>query len=451
MGIERVRALHSRTKRSAHRRWITVALGSGLALATVAVVPAGAATAAKAGAIQYTKNTVVIPTSTIKSQLISVSKDGATYTFKSKQGKLARVKVGSVMLLQDLAVRDVSKTSRSHGHFVVTTTPAAITDLIRNGKLSWNKSVDFAKGFGIGGSTVPPEASAPSRGEPSLAARFGMVPMAAGGITLKGKTKSYDYSVNFKSTGKQVAVTITISKDSPVEVEAKITGTLDNLKTAGNISINKGKLASTKMLANNLKGQFKLEYSAKPISQLGLNQSGGVKITLPAELVVPFFLGPVPLFLGVKVAFFVSAGFSSFDQELSGSYTLSYDGEGGFHTSSSGATSPAGVLKGLADIILKAANAVRTGPLSIVFGAQMPQLELGLGVKGLNVAGNVTLIGSTGIATQGAGCDTRQMEIEGVAGASASFFGFSSSFGSTTLFDKKIQASWPRGCGTFPN
>jgi hypothetical protein len=67
------------------------------------------------------------------------------------------------------------------------------------------------------------------------------------------------------------------------------------------------------------------------------------------------------------------------------------------------------------------------------------------------LAGNVTLIGSTGIATQGAGCDTRQMEIEGVAGASASFFGFSSSFGSTTLFDKKIQASWPRGCGTFPN
>ena len=128
--------------------------------------------------------------------------------------------------------------------------------------------------------------------------------------------------MNFKSAGSEVAVTITISKDSPVEVEAKITGTLGNLKTAGNISINKGKLASTKMLANNLKGQFKLEYSAKPISQFGLGQAGGIKITLPAELVVPFFVGPVPLFLGVKVAFFASAGFSSFDQELSGSYTL---------------------------------------------------------------------------------------------------------------------------------
>ena len=73
--------------------------------------------------------------------------------------------------------------------------------------------------------------------------------------------------------------------------------------------------------------------------------------------------------------------------------------QGGFSASSSGATSPAGVLKGLADIILKAANAVRSGPLSFIFGAQMPQLELGLGVKGLNVAGYVTLVGSTGIAT----------------------------------------------------
>jgi RNase P/RNase MRP subunit p29 len=449
MGNERARALQSRSRRSARRRWISVALASGLALATAAVVPdAGAATAAKSGNIQYTKNTVVIPTATIKSQLMSVSKDGATYTFKSKQGKLAKLKAGSVMLLQDLAVRDVSKTTRSHSHFVVKTKPAEITDLIRNGKLSWNKSVDFSKGFGIGGSAVPPEPSAPSQVASSIPARFGMVPMAAGGITLKGKTKSYDYSVNFKSAGKEVAVTITISKDSPVEVEAKITGTLGNLKTAGNISINKGKLSSAKMLANNLNGEFKLEYSAKPISGFSLGDvAGGVKITLPAELVVPFFVGPVPLFLGVKVAFFAVAGFNSFDQEVSGSYTLSYDGQGGFHTSSSGATSPAGVLKGLADIILKAANAVRSGPLNFTFGAQMPQLELGLGVKGLNVAGYVTLAGTTGITTYGPGCDMRQMEITGSAGASASFFGFSSSFGSTTLFDKTIKASWPRGCG----
>jgi hypothetical protein len=151
------------------------------------------------------------------------------------------------------------------------------------------------------------------------------------------------------------------------------------------------------------------------------------------------------------VAFFASAGFSGFDQELSGSYTFSYDGEGGFSTSQSGATSGVGVLKGLGDIVLKAANAVKTGPISFVFGAQMPQIELGLGAKGLNVAGNITLVGSTGIATYGSGCDTRQMEVEGTAGAEANFFGFSADVGSATLFDKKIEAAYPAGCGVFPD
>jgi hypothetical protein len=457
MANDSARAIRPRTRRSP-RRWLACAIATGLALSSVAALPdAGAATAAKPAKIQYTTKTVLIPTATIKSQLISVSSDGATYTFKSKQGALAKLKAGKVMLLQHLAVRDVSKTTRSHGRFIVHTKPAEITDLIANGTLSWNTPIDFSKGFAIGGSAVPAENiarpdAARAGAAPSIPARFGMVPMAGGGgITLKGKTKSYGYSVNFKKSGRAVAVTITISKSSPVEVEAKITGTLNNLTSAGKISINKGKLVSAKMLANNLSGDFKLSYSAKPITAFGLGQAGGIKITLPAELAVPFFIGPVPLFLGIKVAFFASAGFSNFDQELSGSYTLSYDGQGGFSTSSSGATSGAGVLKGIGDIILGAANAVRTGPLSFVFGAQMPQIELGLGVKGLNVAGNITLIGSSGIATYGSGCDTRQMEVEGVAGADASFFGFSSNLASATLFDKKINAAWPKGCGTFPN
>jgi hypothetical protein len=82
--------------------------------------------------------------------------------------------------------------------------------------------------------------------------------------------------------------------------------------------------------------------------------------------------------------------------------------------------------------------------------AQMPQLELGMGVKGFNVAGNVTLVGTTQIATFGAGCDTRKMRILGTSGAKASFFGLSSTLLSQTLFDKTIQAAYPTGCGVAP-
>jgi hypothetical protein len=284
----------------------------------------------------------------------------------------------------------------------------------------------------------------------SLAAQLGLVPMRSGGITFKGKTHSYDYSIKFTPGKSSLAVKITITKESPVEVEATITGTLNNLKTAGSISVDHGSLHTAKLVANHLSGEFTLAYSAKPISGFGLGQAGGIKITLPGEIAVPFFIGPVPFYLGVKVAFFASAGFSAFDQELSGSYTLSYDGAGGFHTSSSGATSAAGALKGLGDILLKAANAVRTGPLSFVLGAQMPQLELGLGVKGLNVAGTVTLVASTEIVTTSATCDTRKMEVLGTAEAQANFFGFSADLASATLFDKTLNAAYPRHCGVAP-
>ena len=134
---------------------------------------------------------------------------------------------------------------------------------------------------------------------------------------------------------------------------------------------------------------------------------------------------------------------------MTGSYTIDYNGTGGFSTSSSGATDPLGVIQGLGKVVLNAANAVNTGPLSVIFGAQIPQLELGLGVKGLNVGGFVTLIADTGVVTYGGGCDTRGLQVQASAGAEAKFFGLSLNLVSATLFQKQISASYPSGCGVF--
>ena len=247
-----------------------------------------------------------------------------------------------------------------------------------------------------------------------------------------------------------MAVKIAITREKPIELEVSITGTLTSVRTAGSIGIKKSQLDRAQWAAKNVQGTFELAYTAKPISAFGLGQAGGIKVTLPVEVAVPFMVGAVPFYVGVKVAFFASAGFSGFDQELSGSYTLEYDGSGGFALSNSGATTTQGVLDGLGKIILGAAEAVASGPISFVFGAQLPQLELGVGTKGLNIAGHVTLVGQTGIATYGAGCDTRKYQILSTAGATAEFFGLSAALGTVTLFDKSYYASYPAGCGVFP-
>ncbi|MGC9963020.1 MAG: hypothetical protein ABSE47_14100 [Acidimicrobiales bacterium] len=429
------------------RRWWAVAT-AGIVVAGLAVAapPSGAARASRPDTkIQYTPATVVVTSATVKAQLLSVSSNGATYTFRSATGVLGRLAKGSVMLLQDLAVRDVTGVTHHSGHLVVATKAAAITDLIENGTLSWDEPVDFAHGVAIGGAAVPPEADV-ARGP--VTARLGLESIAHG-VTLKGKADTYSYAVTFKTVGKGVSVEITLSKSKPIDLSVTISGTLGGLATSGDIAVANRKLSAMKLADSGLAGSFTLAYEAKPISALGLGSAGGVKITIPAELTVPFDVGGVPMFLGIKVAFIASAGFSGYNQSLKGSYTISYNGHGGFSTSSSGATSATGVIKGLGKIVLDAANAVKSGPMSFLFGAQFPQIELGLGVKGLNVGAFVTLLGESGIAFINS-CDTREFLIEGTTGAEASFFGLSASLGSATLFSKTYQAAYPPGCGTFP-
>ena len=419
-----------------------LAIVVALATMVAALAGAGGGVAASAppveavrAAVTYTPATVRVPAATVKKQLLKVSDDGATYTFKKRAGVLTKLKPGKVMLLERHSVRTVTSAKVVKKRWVVQTTPAALTDVVEDGTLSWSSGVDWAKSFAVSGAGVPGTRTAARKN---------------GAVTLSGKVQGYGYSATYTPSKTGIAVKISITRATPVDLEVTITGTLTNLKTAGSITLNRGQLTDAQWLANNIAGKFELAYTAKPVSALGLGQAGGIKVTLPAEVAVPFMVGPLPFYVGIKVAFVASAGFSNFDQKLAGSYTLDYDGHGGFSVNGAGTTTAQGAIDGLGKILLDAGTAVATGPLSFTLGAQLPQLELGLGTKGLNVAGNVTLVGQTGIATYGAGCDTRKYQVIGTTGASAAFFGLSANLFSKTLFDKSYYASYPNGCGVFP-
>lgn len=451
---------------------LTFALGVGSQIGPVPAAtaqPVLSAAGTRAVGIQYTPQTVVVPAATVAADLRSVSPDGSTYTFASSTGALAKLKKGSVMLLQGTAVRLVTSVAAGPTGFVVGTAPASITDLLTNGAISWDTPIDFANAFAVQGPGVPLENAArapasvnyqgPSRPAAllgSVAPRFGLDALSAGGVTLKGKAGSYSYKIAFKPVGSAVSITITLSKSSPVEVSATVSGTLQNLITAGGIDVSQGHLGSAKMQINGLKGQFTLSYELKPLTAFGLGAAGGFKLTLPGEITVPFVIGGIPFFLGVKTAFYVTVGFSNKNQSISGSYTINYDGNAGFSTSASGATTGTGVVQGIGKVLLDRANAILSGPVSLVLGAQVPQIELGLGVKGLNVAGFVDLVADTAIQVGGnsgavgvtTGCDARELEVEATAGAEANFFGFSAASSSATLFSKTFVASYPPGCGT---
>lgn len=402
----------------------------------------------------------MVPAATVASSLRSVSGGGAIYTFSSHAGVLGELKAGSVMLLQGTTVRLVTSAVEQPAGFVVTTTPASITDLVSNGTLSWDTPVNFASALALQGSGVPTDGAR----QPGLAAgatrslesQFGLTALNSSGVTLKGKASGYSYSLEFKQEGTGVSLTFTLGRSSPVDLSVSITGTLQNFNTAGDIAVEHGSVASSKIAMNNLSGQFTLSYELKPLSSFGLGKAGGFVLKLPGELEVPFAIGGIPFFLGIKTAFFVSVGFSNKNQSISGSYNIGYNGDAGFSTSASGVSSGTGAIQGIGKVLLDQANAILSGPISLVLGAQIPQLELGLGIKGLNVAGFVDLVADTAIQVGGngggvgvsTGCDARVINVTSSAGAEANFFGFSASSSPVTLFSKNFQAAYPPGCGT---
>jgi len=455
----------ARTRSARYPRPLSIVVAV-LLTATLTVGNVGVVVAQDAG-IQYTPQTVVVPAATVASSLRSVSGGGSVYTFSSHAGVLGELKAGSVMLLQGTTVRLVTSTAQQPSGFVVTTTPASITDLISNGTLSWDSPVNFANALSLQGSGVPTDgarqpALARQHGSAAvpvarlLESQLGLVALNSSGVTLKGKASGYSYSLEFKQEGTAVSLTFTLSRSSPVDLTVSVTGTLQNFSTAGAIAVKHGSVASSKIAMNNLSGRFTLSYELKPLSSFGLGKNGGFVLKLPGELEVPFAIGGIPFFLGIKTAFFVSVGFSNKNQSISGSYTIDYNGDAGFSTSASGVSTGTGAIQGIGKVLLDQANAILSGPISLVLGAQIPQLELGLGIKGLNVAGFVDLVADTAIQVGGSGggvgvstgCDARVINVTSSAGAEANFFGFSASSSPVTLFSKNFQAAYPAGCGT---
>ena len=85
--------------------------------------------------VSYTPETVRVDESSWRASLKSVSSDGNVFVFDNSDAKLSSLHQGSIMFLENLAVRSVLSTATRDGHFVVNTDRAGITDLIQNGTI----------------------------------------------------------------------------------------------------------------------------------------------------------------------------------------------------------------------------------------------------------------------------------------------------------------------------
>ena len=266
-------------------------------------------------------------------------------------------------------------------------------------------------------------------------------------------------SCSFKQAGSAVSVSITLSKSSPVDVSASVTGTLQNFFTAGAITVKKSHLSSAKMKMVGLNGHFTLSYELKPLTAFGLGSAGGFKLTLPAGGQRTLRRRGDPLLRGGEDRVLRRRGVQQQEPVDKGQLHSELRRQRRLqHLERRRHERVRGVVQGIGKVLLDQANAILSGPITLVLGAQIPQLEVGIGVKGLNVAGFVDVVADTAIKVGGntpglgpstGGCDACDLKVLVTAGAKASFFGFSTNLvNPVTLFSKDFIASYPPACGT---
>ena len=142
--------------------------------------------------------TIEVPSSLLK----SVTAGGATYTFASASGPLAKVAVGKVVLVEGQDAIVVTSVKRSGGQPIVGATPASIGDVIESGQLKVSGPADMAQAVGVtdGTSGLSP-ALAPVLGSAAVVEGARQHPEAVltafPSYSYSGKTSSFSYSVTF--------------------------------------------------------------------------------------------------------------------------------------------------------------------------------------------------------------------------------------------------------------
>lgn len=387
----------------------------GSALAAAAAQSAGASASAPAVQIarglRYAPKTVVIPRNVVRANLIGIA-PGGVFKFKRAAGPLARLKVGSVMLLQGSAAGRVTALHVKHGHLIVKTHDAPLTTIVKSGSISFSGRPNLRQAF-VAPIDQPGAASASASAARFMSPGFPYVagPLAhsASGpaLSLQGGTGGpFGYSVTAEPTGPSslhLSGTLcygygSICANGPangISLEVSFDGNIDLSKVSGDVSLANGSINKLQAAFNGIKSNFKVDYT------FSRGPGGAGSLTFPAfhipvgiDVPIP---GPIPLFARVQLGLLLqvlskpgmnTVSHGAMTGQLAGSASVSDTG-GGSSASPSGASGSGAVSPGTQGL------GISPGVLGLVVATQI-KAGIAVGVTVANVLAYTDLVGSIG-------------------------------------------------------
>ena len=320
--------------------------------------------------------TKVIAEADAKGKLVGTDPSTGTYTFLPDAAAIAALQPGDVAVLSGVALLQVVSVDGTGGPVVLKATRAALTDAIDAGKVAWDVGFDFARpdrflNVDIGDGTY---AGALTRDPPGQVASA-----LTGALSYSGNLGGFDVSLKVSPDsvdGADIAFTVSRKGAGNSTFALKGTGTLRGFRVTGGVDLQAGTLKALNFATTDVEGDLTIEFGGV---ELG---TGDDAFAVPAKLILPFALGPIPAYATLGGVLEISATLGAQTTAIAKAH-IQFKGNVGV-ASDGKSFSPRGSLDSSSlDFESGQSVATLTSGLGILF--HFPRVEVGLGVPGTGV------------------------------------------------------------------
>jgi hypothetical protein len=324
--------------------------------------------------------------------LKSVGADGSTFTLDGSADGVANLKAGSILLLTGVTVLKVTDVSHDGNDVVIKTEAPAITDLITDGDITWNK-VTATGGAVHAWDARPEDVKVTSKDDgatdtSTTAAHQSVDPTkpiiatpAAFDVARQEKSGElggfkYTYTKTPRDDG-SAHYKIVASKDEDFKFLVTIEADVETLITDGEISVSGGKVNKLKLQSDKIAGKVSVQLDA------GVGDSKEpVRTTivrLPLSFDIPVVIYGIPFNLSISGAYLLEPAFTSKQSTLGGKVELSFGGPVGLSYEGGTLTANGNVDAHKEGEPIETVEGTGVGATGFIFAAQFPRIQFGLG------------------------------------------------------------------------
>jgi hypothetical protein len=326
--------------------------------------------------------------------LKQISTNGDLLLFAGNNSTIASLKPGSVLLIKGLMAKKVLAVQEDEGDIGVLTEPAALTDVVQDGHITYDYPVRFKAG-GIVNTAFAPEESESGW----LASDLFVRTAYAAGPPDAAEAPTTALTKTFEVKGWTVEVTATPENDK-INMKMKASkegngfkatvigdGYLQNFDAGGDLTVEHGKVEQLQMINRKLNGTMNFTWSVK--LDVADRPFQSVKIDIPVMVNIPLapMLGGLPFFIAIDGAVLIKPGFGGAEEISYGEFRITYDGTQHFKIHE-GTVDPEGNVSGTVEL-LKWGNYTKVAPIGLVVAFAAPKIELSFGItKALKTLGD---------------------------------------------------------------